>query len=150
MLEICLYLHNHELPNPKNAILPITCPLYILSVIKYESYNRASWNKTACCVKDGVFEEDDQVLGKYSMIFTNLETLVQNDNWRGMLKSMQRIVVDEAHVLPKFLLHQTQTILPLQFYTVQIVSVTSNVEPVRATFLVFGQFSPHWQIIRKS
>ncbi len=104
--EICLYLHNHGFPYPKNAILLIICPLNAL----INSHLRELEHRgiKACTLKDGMFEEDDLLSGKYSMIFTNPETLVQNDTWRAMLKSsvyqenLFGIVADEAHIVPKW------------------------------------------------
>jgi superfamily II DNA helicase RecQ len=59
-----------------------------------------------CSLNNGMY--DIKWLDKYSIIFTNPESLIQNKNWRTMLQSsiyqenLFGIVADEAHVVPKW------------------------------------------------
>jgi ATP-dependent DNA helicase RecQ len=55
-----------------------------------------------------MYDITDLTNGKYSIIFTNPESLILNKNWRTMLQSsiyqenLFGIVADEAHVVPKW------------------------------------------------
>ena len=61
-----------------------------------------------CSLNDGMCEENDLAASKYSIIFTNPESLVLNKKWHTMVQnkvyqeSLFGIVADKVHVVLKW------------------------------------------------
>jgi ATP-dependent DNA helicase RecQ len=89
-----------------NAILIVICPLNALIDSHLKELKKHGIK--GCSLNDGMYDITDLTNGKYSIIFTNPESLILNKNWRTMLQSsiyqenLFGIVADEAHVVPKW------------------------------------------------
>lgn len=104
--KICAYFHQCGFPYPMNAILIVICPLNALIDSHLKELKKHGIK--GCSLNDGMYDITDLTNGKYSIIFTNPESLILNKNWRTMLQSsiyqenLFGIVADEAHVVPKW------------------------------------------------
>ena len=97
------HLSERQIDNP---IVVIICPLKSL----VESHIRELINRGASAVSltgDSV-DVENILKGKYSFVFGTPEVLLNNEQWRSMLKSdvyqnnLVALVTDEAHVIPKW------------------------------------------------
>ena len=83
--SICAYLHNCGLSYPMNAILIVISSLNAL--IDSHLKELEQHGIKGCSLNDRMYEENDLAAGKYSIIFTNPESLVLNKKWRTMVQS---------------------------------------------------------------
>ena len=81
--RICSYLHNCRLFYPMNAILIVICPLNAL--IDSHLKELEQHGVKGCSLNDRMYKENDLAAGKYSIIFTNSESLVLNKKWHTMV-----------------------------------------------------------------
>ncbi|KAK3751421.1 hypothetical protein QZH41_018766, partial [Actinostola sp. cb2023] len=102
---IVRYMNEKGFSYPQNPIIVVVCPLSALLASHMKDLE--NYGISACSLTDEHIE-DDVKAGKFSVVFANPESLIDNKKWRDMLQSSVYqencfgLVTDEAHVVPKW------------------------------------------------
>ena len=104
--DVCKYLCLSGYSYPHHAIILVVCPLKSL----VDSHLRELRNRgiSAASLSSEDVDENNLLKGTYSFVFGSLESFLQNEKWRNMLRSNVyqdrtfAIVTDEVHVVPKW------------------------------------------------
>ena len=104
--DVCSYLHDRGFPYPKAAITIVVCPLTSLVESHIRELDRRGIR--SCSLSGKNLDEKELFVGKYSFVFANPESLINNEKWCAMLQTevyqanLFGLVTDEAHVVPKW------------------------------------------------